>query len=143
MKNNYFGLIVDTDSYTGNFYREFCAYTTGCADGPEEDGIDKNEDYSIFDDEDHMIIERPSEYGSKPVNIYQNKDTSKFNGYNSLIIYFENCPSDEQIKFIKNKSKTFNEFYRENCRMGKSHKDIKIIGYHVEEFITSSKKSKV
>ena len=37
--NNYYGFIVDTDSYAGNFEREMCAYMTGhigeCSVGEE------------------------------------------------------------------------------------------------------------
>lgn len=133
---NCFGLIIETDKYAGNFEREFCAYVTGrigeCGVGDEL--IDPKTDYSMFEE---SVISMPDDHGcNRPVTLC---------GYDaqSVMIYFENCPTDEQIAFIKEKAKTFNEYMKEHGNMGDYHKDVTVLGYAIEEFKFTSTKRKI
>ena len=136
---NCFGFIIQTNKYSGNFQREFCAYLTGrigeCGVGGEL--IDKEADYSLFQD---SVIDMPDDHGCyRPASIWPSPDKS----YNSVIIYFDKCPTDEQIAFMKDKADNFNKYFRQNSRMGEYHKDIKILGYSIEQFTFTSKNRKI
>lgn len=89
-----FLMVVHTDSYTGNFEREFCAYVTGvigeCCKGQalaNEYREDEGEDYYDFWDS----LDQPADDSGcqRPVSIYMDGTTS----CNSLVIFFHDDPT--------------------------------------------------
>lgn len=100
IEKNEYSVIIETDSYAGNFEREMCAFITGeigeCEVG--SDNIDKEFDYSMFDE---LINQKPDTYGvSRPVDVYsENSD--------SLEIYFADKPSKEMINLIHYRAELF------------------------------------
>ena len=49
---DYYGFVIDTNLYSGNFEREMCSFLTGYVpDNGYQNAVDKNEDYSLFTDE--------------------------------------------------------------------------------------------
>ena len=67
----HFVLVVDTDSYAGNFERELCAYCTGqlgdCGVGEEWAELYKNEESYDFED---IVVSAPDEHGCyRPVKL--------------------------------------------------------------------------
>jgi hypothetical protein len=88
-----FVVVVHTDSYTGNFEREFCAYVTGvvgdCGKGQNlanEYREDEGKDYYDFWD---SLDQVPDDNGCcRPVSL----DTNSFEG-NSLLIFFQSDPT--------------------------------------------------
>lgn len=101
-------IVVDTDSYTGNFERELCAYVTGQYGECE---VGKNYAEIFSKDIEHIewwnknIVKRseppPEIECERPVEIYLDKEGS----YNSLAIYVKVKPSEkvlvELIKRVK------------------------------------------
>lgn len=68
--------IIDTDTYTGNFERELCAYITGyageCGVGQDiADKIEKDLEFNYLKYIDTHILLRPDEHGChRPVSIW-------------------------------------------------------------------------
>lgn len=100
-----YAIIIDTDSYTGNFERELCAYITGsvgeCGVGESkaEDFSDEHPDSNLPDMTDNV----PDDSGCyRPVSIYNDGDS-----YNSLIIFFQDAPNLEEIDLMVARTKEF------------------------------------
>jgi hypothetical protein len=121
MKKEY-SIIIDTNQYTGNFERELCAFVTGqigdCKVG--EKFIDPDEDYELFDD-DIIRQDLDNDGCFRPVRICQDVNGK----INSIKIFFENKPTDEQINFIKNKTLKF------KCGRIPTKIPIEIIGFRL------------
>lgn len=134
LKNGY-GFIIVTDSYAGNFEREMCAYLTGqigeCGVGSEF--------VSLLEDsrpEFDNMIQVADEYGCyRPVEIYAGKNEK----YNSLIIYFEEMPSADQIQFMKENAKNFSDARSETSSFYDKEKDkIEILDFKMLQVETTA-----
>lgn len=122
MKRLKYYLIINTDSYSGNFERELCAHLTG-AIGECEVGN------NLVDDNIHAMFEPYIGEGFtdgcwRPVQIYTDDETD--NGkYQSVMISLEEPLSDYLIEVIKERLLTFNDVAREASSY---HKDVQIHG---------------
>lgn len=101
-----YAIIVNTDSYCGNFEREFCAYVTGaygeCDVGRELARIfyeEEGEENYLGDLTDHVMDDNGCR---RPVSIFDDGD-----GYNSLIIFLEAEPEDADWEIIVRRAKEF------------------------------------
>jgi hypothetical protein len=131
---NTYSIIIDTDQYAGNFERKLCAYCTGqlgeCGIGEEYSqmyNLEENE--NLFDNVLELV---PDEYGCfRPVTICSSPSSLS----TSVMIYFNEVPSEEMIKIIKDRTYKFI-----NLKEIKEEK-IKILGFRlcitstIEEFI--------
>lgn len=121
-----YAFVIDTDSYAGNFEREMTAYLTGIV-GECEVGEELVEELPInFDNV--MQVEDDGCY--RPTSIW---DSPK-GGYDSVAIFFEKRPTTEQIEFMKERLKTFNQATNDN---------IEILGFRLIEFISSTKEEAI
>lgn len=125
--------VIDTNKYAGNFEREMCAHITGQI-GECEVGREFVEDLSIKFDNVKQVADDSHCY--RPASIYEDE-----NGvYNSVAIYFDSEPTQEQIDFMKERAKNFGQ-----ARLGKDKwykvDDIEILGFRlvIEEVTTTSK----
>ncbi len=116
-----FILTLETNIYTGNFERELCAYMTGQI-GDCEIGEDQA-DIALFEQPEFVermvanICQKPNEYGCRrPVECIGN----------SLEIYFDEKPSDEDMMLMLRRAQMYN-------------KDIKILTNKFEEEIITRK----
>ena len=99
--------IIDTDSYSGNFEREMCAFITGalgeCEVGEENAkrfAIDVAEEYKHR--MDAIIDQEQDEHGCwRPVKIYFTKGC---NAYQSVCIIFSEEPTESDIAFLKERA---------------------------------------
>ncbi len=110
-----YGIIINTDSYAGNFERELCAWCTGCLGDCEvgEEMVDRH----IKELFKPIIGVCYDEYGtSRPVEIFDDDDK-----YNSLIIYFNEKPTLEQFNIIKDRCNSFNDEYIKRDRFYKEY----------------------
>lgn len=132
-------LIIETDSYAGNFERELCAYATGligecevgdrqARDFSEEFGEEIAKSFQKISVEfaDDNGTRRPCSMRRTPNNAKNyNKETYEFNGktyekpcYNDIEIFFNDRPTNEQLQIIVSRTKEFAQT-----------KGIKIFGY--------------
>jgi hypothetical protein len=101
-----FAVVIETDSYAGNFEREMCAYVTGhigeCEVGDEF--VDQ-ETESLFDG----YIERiPDENGCyRPVSLGCDVSDDFNLTSNDVVIWFNQRPTDYMVNFISERLKTF------------------------------------
>ncbi len=125
--------IIATDSYTGNFEREMCAYTTGavgeCGVGGENAQLFRDElmpgadeyDPTLFEVDDHINAHELDEHGcGRPTSIW---DEGK-GKYNALAIFFNEKPTQEMIDLMKTRSAAFAATYKTYAGA-----PIKILGY--------------
>ena len=97
-------VLIETDKYAGNFERELCAFLTGtigeCGVGSElvsEDIKDVFKDFIYGVSDEHGCY--------RPCSIWLNKD----NQYNSVAIFFCECPAYELITLMKDRLLRFPE----------------------------------
>jgi len=100
-ETTHWGVAIDTDAYAGCFERQMCAHITGqvgdCNVG--EDFISE----SLF--EDSRICHIPDEHGcSRPCAITITPG-GPYN--NSVVIFFETEPDDNEIAIIKERAGSF------------------------------------
>lgn len=120
---NYYILLIDTNSYAGNFERDLTAHCTGhigeCRVGEEFVDQDiKKQFYNIF--------KKPDEYSCcRPTEIFPGKDGT----YSTVGIFFQDEPTLEQLKLIKQRTKTFND---------RLNTDIQFLGFRLEKIETTS-----
>lgn len=95
--------VVDTDSYTGNFEREMCAYMTGAVSGCKGEKCASS--YIKKHKKQANVRFVPDDDGSfRPVNIFD-RGNSK---YESFIIFFgSERPSSKIIKRMKDRAYEF------------------------------------
>ncbi len=133
---NCFGFVVDTNLYAGNFEREMCAYMTGCVGECEvgdkyaalffEDMKLDAEEQDLSENEVFLCQQIPDDHGChRPVSIYGN--------CNSLVIYFENKPTEEQIKILKERAYKFNDAYKK-IYVEWHKEDVKVLGFKLVEY---------
>ena len=109
--------VIDTDSYSGNFERELCAYITGqtgeCGVGIELATTAEEELGHDFLKFDGMVCSEPDENGCRrPVKIYPSPNTGK---YQSVAISLFDRPPQDTIDLIKKRA----EAYCKACRDGR------------------------
>jgi len=101
--DNYYGFVIDTDTYAGNFEREMCAYMTGmigdCGVGDEYVDFEIQD---MFHDNVKSVADDSGCY--RPVTIYLDRDGK---GYNSVLIYFRRMPTSQQITMLKDRAFQF------------------------------------
>lgn len=131
MTTTHWGLVIKTNEYAGNFERELCAHCTGqigeCGVG--EEYITK-ENQKKFQ---NIVINRSGEDGCpRPCEIWLSDDGAS---YTSVIIYFEDKPSQKSIDIIKSRSNTFVDAVKEKDKyMSKNLAKFKILGFKLIEF---------
>ena len=127
-----FEVVIDTDSYSGNFERELCAYITGHWD-LETHGGDQAE---IFEEEcgdkpnpfEDYIAMALTQDDDCPVNAYQCLEWEPENkGMNSVGIFFEKEPTPELIELIKERAYKFEK----EGKIFDKPVDLKIIGFRL------------
>lgn len=117
-------VVIDTDSYAGNFEREMCAYITGqigdCGVGDKKATLAAEDlaEVTIFNGEEQEPILEYFEYSVeqegddhgcyRPVQIWDDLD----NGYKSLAIFFNEIPPDEVLAIMLERAKEFAATYR-------------------------------
>ena len=115
-----YAVVIDTDSYTGNFERDLCAYCTGvvgeCEVGKDEAkeyftkyGFDEKYSFPAHRDDDifcAILDHVMDDHGCfRPCCIWPGSDHK----HNSMIIYFQEKPTKEQIDRIKERSRDFGD----------------------------------
>lgn len=135
-------LVIDTDSYSGNFERQMCAYITGrigeCDVGEKEARIAKSEiDSDILGWFNLNILSEPDDNGCyRPVKIYptpgfyndgrgkhykiseKKPEGRTFPAYQSIAIGVNQKMDDQVLKVMKSRAQDFAD-----------NNDIKIIGF--------------
>ena len=117
-------VVIDTDSYAGNFEREMCAYITGqigdCCVGDKKAALAAEElaEVTIFNGEEqepileyfeYSVEQEGDEHGCRrPVEIWNDLG----NGYSSLAIFFNEIPPDEVLAIMLERAKEFAATYR-------------------------------
>ena len=117
-------VVIDTDSYAGNFEREMCAYITGqygecgVGDGKAKLAEEELEGVMITSSEgEEPILEyfecaveqEGDENGChRPVEIWNDLN----NRYESLAIFFNEIPPDEVLEIMLKRAKEFAATYR-------------------------------
>jgi hypothetical protein len=99
-----YAVVIQTNSYAGNFEREMCAHITGCI-GECEVGKEYV-DEEIQKKFEKIVIEEPDDNGCyRPVTLgcyikgFKNTD---------VVIFFDKKPSQAHIDIMKERLKTFN-----------------------------------
>jgi len=139
-----FGFIVKTDSYAGNFEREMCAYMTGRI-GDCEVGEEYVE--TLIAEKFYNVESLPDDDVGccRPVTIvvgnpYFEIDMTHDEKCNSLIIYFRDEPSEEQIEIMKKRAYYFPGLRQRNKQSwGIGNKEFKVLGFMLVESETISK----
>lgn len=104
--NKEYGIVIETDSYAGNFEREITAWTTGQIGDDDDTGIELTkgvpaEVHQLFKP---CIGQKPDDHGCyRPCDIYEDGTA------NSVLIHFVTKPTAEQISVIEERSKSFKE----------------------------------
>lgn len=129
---NYWGLVIKTNKYSGNFEMELCAHCTGttgeCGVGGDY-VTSENKNLFDFEDEDgaDIIINISNDRGcARPCSMWALEGEL----YTSVIIYFKNKPSQKAINIIKKRSKTFlNAVKERNNYQFKNLEGFEILGF--------------
>lgn len=127
-------LVIDTNSYSGNFERELCAFITGhvgeCGVGESYADMYKLE-HTPLPHVEHVL---DAEYGiERPVNIYPTigmwndgmgnhypdsvAGDKKYPAYQSIVIYFQKVPNQALIDFMMERAKIFSVIYGEGLEV--------------------------
>lgn len=150
--------VIHTDAYSGNFERELCAYITGqvgdCGVGEDlaSDFLDEvgDEQADLFSEiigskTDDRGCARPCEIYATPGrlndgvgNLYDAKEgETGWPAYESVAIYFDEMPSQEQIDLMKERT---HEYAKSEYNRKSYHRDrepLTIKGFElVREFTT-------
>ena len=131
MNGDLWGVVIDTDAYAGNFERELCAYTTGqlgeCGVGDEaqalflEDGCDPapfNSNVAQVPDDEETPCHRPVGLYPTPGrwnngmgkcfdDAEHEEGQKKYDANESVVIWFHEEPTDEQVALIKERAEAF------------------------------------
>lgn len=120
-----YSIVVETDSYAGNFEREMCAFMTGHI-GECEVGLKEQELYLLKYDPIKEITDEADEHGCyRPVEIVC---TPNCPGYEAFQIFLDNneIPPDESLAIMKSQALEY----------AKKHK-IEIKNFLIKESIVS------
>lgn len=143
---NYWGLVIRTNKYAGNFERQLCAHCTGttgeCGVGGDY-VTDENKNLFDFEDEDgaDIIIHVSDDRGcARPCSIWALEGES----YTSVIIYFENKPSQKAINIIKERCDTFLDTVKlKEKYLHTQLKDFKILGFKLVKSETTEEEIEI
>lgn len=99
-------VVLDTDSYSGNFEQEIAAYTTG-ASSEHTRAIDilkqvPKKVQAMFEDTMESVAD---EHGWAPWAMWRSPDDH----YNSVALFFCNVPTAEMLSVIETRAKEFCE----------------------------------
>ena len=150
MKTKGYIFVIDTDSYSGNFEREMCAYITGvvgdCGVGREftkiyrEETKDKHEDGSQFCE---LLEQRSNENGCcRPCSVYPDKREV----YNSVAIYFYDKPTKDIIELMKKRAFLFSDAAKIVAKKrgyNESSPGINVIGFRLIQELEDKKEIKI
>lgn len=139
--NEGYAFVIDTNSYAGNFEREMTAYLTGvvgdCTVGEQLiETLPINFENKIQQVADEHGCYRPTTCWIEP-NTKQN---------NSVAIFFYEKPTTEEIDFMKERVKNFDNIFKTKGRMAEFHKnkpEIKILGFRLIEFKRSENETTI
>ena len=126
-----FALVIDTNKYAGNFEREMTAFLTGIV-GECEVGEEMVEKLPISFD--NVMLVNDDHGCGRPTSCYMEPKSGE---NNSVAIFFETRPTDEQISFIKERVKLFDVAQKTKSRMAEFNKDvpaIEILGFRLVKF---------
>ncbi len=132
--------IIDTDQYAGNFERPMCAYLTGtigeCEVGEEEAKKFKEKFGEEKQEEIEDLIERrPDDHGcSRPTTIWLTPKKYKTESYCSVAIFFNEKPTEEIIKMMKERAE---EFVSNRKTRYNNDPKIKILGFRLTKETTT------
>lgn len=131
--------VIDTDQYAGNFEREMCAYCTGmigqCGVGEEMMELFK-EDFKLeankYDEDnpfmDYIDIWVMNDDGcGRPTSIWRSPSGD---GCNSVAIFFEQEPTEELIKIMKERAQSFVKD-RPDAKEHRTTNPFKILGFRL------------
>ena len=133
-----FVFVIDTNQYAGNFEREMCAHLTGVIGECEvgEEYVDKNIT-KMFDED---IQQCGDDHGCyRPCEIVSNEDRKS----QSVGIFFNKKPTEEQIETMKSRSYTFNKKRKELESYNRNSPDIEILGFRLLEVTNNVKNHEV
>ena len=142
-----FALVIDTDSYAGNFEREMCAWITGFEGEHYPGGIEyivetANEQLGEKSGEliDLLDAVNHDQYGQMEVIMTYTPGTCE---YNSVAIMLNDRPSDELLALMAERARTFPEASVEKDRrwwtsigLLRDMKPINILGIRLESYTT-------
>lgn len=104
-------IVIDTDQFAGNFVRELCGWTTGqYGYGGDHIGSFESMMYAREEDDTTLMLfsnmeHTPDDKG----NLYPCRIWESPNGQmNSVALFFESRPTEQQIAIIKRRCGTFN-----------------------------------
>lgn len=135
-----YSFIIDTNSYSGNFEREMCAFLTGqvgeCGVGDEHAKEFKEQfpnEYAIFED---IIGSESDDNGCyRPCDITETPGRfTKHPAYESVLIHFCKKPPTEIIEFMERRALEF----AETQTIDYNNNHCKILGFRLEEHVTTT-----
>lgn len=143
--------IIDTDQYAGNFEREMCAYCTGmigqCEVGEamlpffEKDfEIDPDKFYEDNPFMEYVDIWVMDDHGcGRPASIWNGPS----GGCNSVAIFFQQEPTEELIKIMKERSSDFAKNRPDQKEYQKSSKPMNILGFRMLKQVVTTTETTV
>ena len=139
--NEGYAFVIDTNAYAGNFEREMTAYLTGIVGdcGVGEELIEKLP--IDFEDNVQQVADDHGCY--RPTTCWM-EPNSKQN--NAVAIFFYKKPTTEEIDFMKERVKNFDEVFKTRGRMSeftKKEPEIEILGFRLIEFNRSTNETVV
>lgn len=130
--DNLYVFVIDTDKYAGNFERDLCGFITGKAGDYDfemigvyrkEMGLDPD-----GDDYNEYVIDIIGEHGLTPCTIWPTPDCK---GYNSVAIFMDRPPTDEEVQLLMKRTYIFcekNDIVVEGFRLLRRQTSEKIVG---------------
>ena len=116
------GVVIDTDTYAGDFERELCAWTTGQVG---ECGVGEEYAFEYIAAKFTNVTSVADDNGCfRPASIFEDSEGV----YNSVIIFFSTAPTQEQIDMIKHRCAS----YHDNDVVGHTT-PFNILGYKLVE----------
>lgn len=101
-------VVIDTNEYAGNFEREMTAFCTGatgeCGVGHSKAAEYHDEETANFDG--YIMWEADDNGCHRPCSIYDHGDGR---GYKSVVIFFEEEPTREQMEVIARRARLYPE----------------------------------
>ena len=144
--------VIDTDQYAGNFEREMCAYCTGtigqCGVGEEIANLFE-EDFELEDDkygEDNPFIDYVDNWVmgedgcGRPTSIWGGPAD---NNCNSVAIFFQQEPTEEHIKIMKERSSDFAKNRPDRKDYWEGDKPMTILGFRLLKQVVTTTETTV
>ena len=122
---DYWGVLIDTDSYAGNFERELCVHITGVIG---ECGV--GEEFVNQQTFPADVLQIADEHGcSRPCTLWHTSDKKP----HSVLIYLSDEPTPEVIAIVKDRAKTFRQRWQ-SVRPNWNLELREILGFRVIRF---------